>query len=450
MKFSSTDLLIILISLFSFHSCTNPDLVGLEVQPNEDAINGIFTDTISLITTTVSDRDSLRSDNLTRNSVGYFKDPIFGLSQSTIVAQSTLSSNLSSGFESSAILDSAVLVMKYNSFYGDSNSTMKVEVRPVAENYKDKVYYSDTVFSPENILLGSREFKGPPKDSIIVQNIIKGRKDTIIRVSAQLRIKLDSTLITNRVLRLSSTDLTNNANFLIKFPGLVITMTPVNSGNGGTIFLDLNTSNSSYIRLYYKTTILGITDTTRFDLNINSSASVINTFKHDYTGTKIATALTNPNEGKDEVYIQASGGVRTQISFPYIKKMSILDSSNISINKAELVLDASDMVSNGFAPPDQLFIVRASSANSKNRLLDIPDRNLGGGYNYGGSYDKINKVYKFNISKFFQDLMVGTTTDYGIYLIPVSRQITGNRVVLGGSQNSLRRMKLKLTYTKLN
>ncbi len=448
MKFSRTDLLIILISLFSFQSCVNPDLVGLEVQPEDDAINGLFTDTISIITSTVTDKDSLRSDHLTRNSIGYFKDPVFGTTQSTVVAQAILSNNLSAGFGSNVQLDSAVLVLRYTSFYGDSSASMKVEVRQVAENYKDKIYYSDTSFTASNELLGSKEFKGPPKDSLIIQNIIKGKKDTIIKVAAQLRVKLDPLLMTSKVLNLSNTDLTNNTNFLTKFPGIVINMDEGVSGNGGTVFFDMNTSGSSYIRLYYKTTTASVVDTTFFDLNINGTASVINTFKHDYTGTRLATAIDNPLQGNEEVFIQSQAGVRTKISFPYIK--NLIDSGNISVNKAELILDASDISANGFTPPDQLFIVRQSSENSRNRLFDIPDRNLGGGYVYGGTYDKVNKVYRFNMSRFFQDLMLGNTKDFGIYLIPASRQINGSRVVLGGSKNALRRMKLKLTYTKLD
>jgi len=64
---------------------------------------------------------------------------------------------------------------------------------------------------------------------------------------------------------------------------------------------------------------------------------------------------------------------------------------------------------------------------------------------FGGYYNEEDKTYKFNISKYIQDLIDGNYKTYGLRLMTIGSAILPQRVVLKGANN----IKLNLTYTKL-
>lgn len=86
-----------LISSFLFFSCSDSNVVGLEIQPNSDIIeifNGEVINEIdslnpplySLSLSTHSE-DSLRTDETTSLLLGSINDPIFGLNEGSFLTQ---------------------------------------------------------------------------------------------------------------------------------------------------------------------------------------------------------------------------------------------------------------------------------------------------------------------------------------------------------------------------
>ncbi|HEY0771947.1 MAG TPA: DUF4270 family protein, partial [Sphingobacteriaceae bacterium] len=124
MKYIKQDLLTLLISLFILSACNNPDNIGLEVDPDY-AINGTLVDTATIISRTVPE-DTVQTTSLGKYPMGYMNDPVFGTTEANIALSLSLPSN-NQTFGTNPVLDSAVLVLKYADFYGDSlQSSYKV------------------------------------------------------------------------------------------------------------------------------------------------------------------------------------------------------------------------------------------------------------------------------------------------------------------------------------
>src|SRR5947207_1624171 len=69
-------------------SCNDPDVIGLDVQPQSDLINLKFSDTTSVTAYTVRE-DSLRCDETTLQLLGSYMDSVFGRTDAAIYAQVT-------------------------------------------------------------------------------------------------------------------------------------------------------------------------------------------------------------------------------------------------------------------------------------------------------------------------------------------------------------------------
>ena len=86
----------------------------------------------------------------------------------------------------------------------------------------------------------------------------------------------------------------------------------------------------SRIELYYHNT----TDTSVFYLETDNSGTTANNFVHDYTTAAFDPALQDTSAGEAFTYVQAMGGVLTELHFP---TLSTLVDSSFLITKAELV-----------------------------------------------------------------------------------------------------------------
>jgi hypothetical protein len=145
------------------------------------------------------------------------------------------------------------------------------------------------------------------------------------------------------------------------------------------------------------------------------------------------------------VYVQALSGVKGKILMPHLGNFN---SSRIAVNQAELILPVgSDGTTAKYGYPQQLYLFRADSAGEP---VFLPDQFAGTAY-FGGSYNSVKKTYTFNISRYVQDVLKNPSGDYGLYLVVAGAAISADRVVLrGGDKTTSPRMRLRLTYTKLN
>jgi len=228
MKFFRIDLLTLLISLFILNSCKNQDSIGLGVNSTAQ-LNGNLIDTSTVVINTVPE-DSVQTSGLTKVPFGYFADPLFG----TTISSLGTDLNLPGGGAyvpptGTIVIDSARLIMQYaNGFYGDSlTSSYTINVYQLHNRYRsDSIYYNNKTFGDysSSPLLGTLTFNARSHDSIKVRNIITGAPDTLVKAPPQIRIPFDNNFINTYLFNASSTTLGSNAIFQNNVKGLYLTL----------------------------------------------------------------------------------------------------------------------------------------------------------------------------------------------------------------------------------
>ena len=456
MTFKKAGLLTMLISLFIFNGCKNPTTIGLDVEPDLALNSQIAID--STIATQLLKEDSIIANYQTNNPLGFFKDPEFGTTEANIAAALTLPNNTGLTFDNLATLDSAVLVLPFSGFYGDSiNSQFRVDVKELDEKiYQDEAipnYYNTKQWAHKATFIGSSTiFSANIKDSITIADIRVGKNDTVKRVIPQLRIKLDNATITRLILDADSAKLSTNNQFNNYFKGLYISMHKASITNNGGIFLfNTSTPGSARLDLFYKETkTAGKTDTLQKSFALaGNQGHVVSPITWDYSGTSIATELTKGDS--DKIYLKGLGCTKVKLSFPNLKNINALG-SKVIINKAQLIVKVINGSQTPYKPLPLLKINRWDIANRPQLLPDESandPRNISFGF-IGGGYRKDNS-YVFNITAYVQDLLSGKK-DYGTFISATNFTDTKTqssnigRSVLGGGKGNYK-MQLKVYYT---
>ncbi len=479
MKFLKLDLLTLLISLFLFASCESTSTIGLEVDPTS-AIQGSLIDTATITSRTVLDDDGPTyggGAGLSAYPLGFLKDPILGEAESSVA----LSVNLpleGYSFGNTPVLDSAVLVLNFGKeFYGDSTATYTIDVHQLTNNInKEASYLSKNTYPYESAVLGNYTNKIFPNTPFKVKDIVSGGVDTLQTVKPQLRVKLDPTFIINNVVAVPSTSLKYNAYFQAAFKGLQVQIKASSKAgvtNGGIMFLDFANTSTSGLILYYKRKNAGnvaLTDsvTVNFPIAVGVGA-VAASVKHTYSAA-VQAQLSAPNVQQSVTYLQALGGLRNKLAFPYLKKLKAAVGKMV-VNKAELVIDLSSATDVApFKAAPRLALYRYDIAGQRKNL---PDNDGGDGYStygdrranpgaFGGYFDSVNKRYVFIVTAYVQDLIDEKTENYGTFLAvtpSTAFQFTpsfnvASRAVVGSFKKTPlagdKLMKLNIYYTKTN
>jgi len=437
MKFSKLDLLTLLISLFLFSSCKDSSTVGLDIDPG-NAVTGTLLDDEPITSSTLTDIPTSTyavGTGLARYPLGQMNDPVFGKTEASLA----LSVNLPGGaysFGENVTIDSAILVMRYeratvNHFYGDSTARYNITVNQLTDNLSAGTSFLSTKEYAAGDQLGTFLAAIKPNSRVNITEITTGGPDSVKSKAPQLRIKLDKTMIQNKIASLDSATLSTNAKFNASFKGLKVSATVPSGSKGGIMFLDFVTD-SSGVEIYYKkqnaTTSTAIdTVVARFPI-VTTTNAVAATVKHDYSGTPVQTQLDNPATQYQVTYLQALGGIRNKLSFPTLKDLTTKLGSKVVINKADLVIDVSDNTDADFAAPLRLALYRNDIAGQRQLLPDNNPYNQSEGTGDvrafpipgWGVYDALKKTYTFTITNYVQDIVDGKTIDYGTFLAPVS------------------------------
>jgi hypothetical protein len=467
MKFLRLGLLTTLVSLFILGSCKNPSSIGLDVDPSL-ALNSKVVDT-STVNSKLIKIDSFVSNYTNTNVLGYFRDPIFGTTTANIALAFILPS-ANQTFGKNPVLDSAVLVLNYRDFTGDSlSNSFTVEVRQLDELlYGEPVarFYNNKTWATKNSVITSYTFNPKYRDSIIIQDIIVGKKDTVKKVIPQLRIKLDQVFITNNILKTDSINLTSSKAFNSYFKGLFLSLKQSDiKQNGGLFSFDTNNQGAARLDIFYKTTsTANVIDTLVRSFNMNGSSGLaVNQLVWNLSNTPVQTELQSNAKNSDKLYLKGLNGTEAKIAFPYIKQFKNVG-TNISINRAELILTVDGVTQTPYKPISRLKIYKWDIANRPILLADesqFDGRNLG--FNLiDGTYNNAKIQYVFNITNHVQDLISGKIKDYGTFISTSDYRLTQNpnleisnsanvldnlrRTVVGGN-NANFKIKLKVYYT---
>ncbi len=410
-------LLFVLVVVFS--SCKKDfSTLGLDLQPGSDKINGNSIDTVTLKAYTLKE-DSLSTDERSISLLGSYTDPVFGRTDASFLTQIRLStSNVT--FGTAPIADSIVLYLDYSSYYGDTNTVQNVSVYELENDiYYDSTYYSNLNignYIPNNKLLANVDYYPRPNDTSIA-------------------IKLDYSLA-QRFINANTDSLKDNTLFIKWFKGIYLKTQSILS-NGAIIYYDLLSARSK-VTLYYHNS----TDTLKFDLLINSSCARVNLFNHKYETSTINSIIGDSLTTDSLIYLQSMSGLMSKIRIPYLSNLK--NDTSIAIIKAELIIPVDNYDATFYRNPTKLLLV---GYNSLGKYEFLPDYLVNPSY-FGGSFYTSDKTYRFNISRYVQQLVDNSRTDYGMALFVNDNRVSANRVIIRGPKCKNNGMRLSITYLK--
>jgi hypothetical protein len=401
-KIISLSLIIGLIAV----SCTDPNTIGLEVQPTSDNIL-ISSANFDGLTSATESEDSLRTDealNLILGNVAI--DPTFTNSSAGFYTQILLTEN-NTDLGDNPFVDSVVLSYTYSGYYGKLENFTSLDVLVLQDDiYKDSVYYSTSYPIPTP---GGMSYV----ESFSVSN------DT---EKPLLKVKLNNDFGQD-ILDLENEALKDNEVFLEKFKAISV----VTSAQNTMLYLNPNGSNS-FLKIYYHNDESG-SDTLSLDFELGGDAARINLFN--------PKPLSNLNQADDKVYIQSMAGYKTKIT---VSDLAVLADTlkGKAINKVTMSFDVEPGSTSEYAAHDKLFLVRV---NEEGKNVFLTDYTIEGETHFGGRLE--DDKYVFNITRYFYQLLNNDSYTNDLYLLPAGAAINANRTILSKD------IKLIIHYSKL-
>ncbi len=421
--------------ILAFSSCKKADTIGLEVLPEEDRLEGVHTDSVTILAHIMVE-DSLNTTGTPYHVLGSHNDPIFGLSKASIYTQ-VRPAALSPGFGTNPTIDSVVLSLAYAGYYADImklGGEQSFSVHRLLEGMNDTLtYYSDDTLDYQKLPLGTFTGLVETRDSVSINGVNE---------PPQMRILLNESFGQEI---LNSTSLSSDENFLADFKGFYITPATQNlsTGAGSLLYIDPESAYTKLIVYYHNDSVAAATP---FNFVVNEITKRFNNFTHDYSNAfDINAQLADSTLGADKLYLQSLASLKAKITFPHLDNF-LANGQEIAINKAELIFPVADNTTERLSPPSKMALVKKGS-DGKDKFLDdniyeSPDF-------VGGFYNSTTEEFAFNIPRHMQSLLKDTTADKSIYLLVSFARTTGNRVIINGTQNADKPLKLRLTYTIL-
>jgi len=402
-KIFSLSLLIGLIAV----SCTDPNTIGLEVQPTSDNIIINSDDFINFTSATESE-DSLRTDEALSLILGELDDSDFGNNRSSFYSQILLNDN-NTDLGTNPTVDSVVLSYTYSGYYGDELADFtSIDVLVLQDDiYKDSVYYSTSFPIPTP---GGMSYI----ESFSVSN------DT---EKPLLKVKLSNDF-GDLILDLENEGLKDNEVFLENFKGISV----VASAQNTMLYLNPNGSNS-FLKIYYSNDESG-SDTLSLDFELGGDAARINLFNEKNNNAII--------EDDSNVHLQSMAGYKAKITLGDLDVIKDTLEGKV-INKVTIDFDVELGSQSEYEEAhEKLVLVRVDNEGSNVFLTDFT---IEGETHFGGKLE--GDIYSFNITRYFYQLLNNSSYTNDLYLMPAGAAINANRTILSKD------IKLIIHYSKL-
>lgn len=403
-------------------SCNDPDLIGLDLQPESDQVGITRTDTFTIETYTRPEDSLITSRTDAPLFLGTINDPVYtGSSDAGFVIQARIGNTITpTTFDNATTPDSIILSFAYRGVAGDTNSLHAISVYEITDVLsKDSVYYSTRTFN-QSTFLGHTELVPKIKDSSVVGGI---------NTAPQLRIALDTAFGGKLLREYIANPLTfaSNESFLSFVKGIVL----VDSANGNGSILTLEPSSTvNKLTLYFS-------GNKSYEFIMDANSARFSYFRHQYLFQNSDNIEDNP------MVVQSMAGLKDSIVIPHLKNLFAQADKPVSINNAQLVFKVQESAIGGGLDPHASMIVFASDSLGNNTL--VIDATESSSY-FGGLYDSNRKEYIFNIGRHVQRILNGDVKDYGLFLVAGGSTSNAQRTVLQGGNS----VKLIVTYTQVN
>lgn len=385
-------------------SCTDPSIIGLEVQPTSDNII-ISSANFEGFSSATESEDSLRTDESLNLVLGAISDPVFGYNQGTFYTQILLSEN-NNILGGNPTVDSIILSYTYSGYYGALEEYTNLEVNRINEDiFKDSIYYSNSY----EYIVGSAYWV----DTFSLSNDSE---------TPFLKIKLNNDF-GQQILDLGDDILKDNEAFLQEFKGICVLASATNT----ILYLNPDGSNS-FMKIYYHNDESD-SDTLSLDFELGGDAARINWFN-----PKDEIAIIND---ESKIHLQSMAGYKSKISITNKDSIKSLLEGN-AINKVTMSFDVETGSQNEYAAHDKLVLVRVDEEGNNIFLTDLI---VEGETHFGGMLE--NDKYEFNITRYFYQLLNNTSYTNDLYLLPAGAVVNANRTILNKD------IELKIYYSEL-
>lgn len=433
--------LIMFSALFLF-SCENEDLLSLDFDPQDENLNLSFTE-LTLPFQLVQ-RDSVVTTNAERLLVGDYQNMDFGRVQATSYINMGISSGAVNNADDDDELDSLVLVVGKNYFYGDAGSNLlqTINIHQLSEPFNDTIpYHQDSSLPYEASTLGTFSFTADAEQPT----------DT-------LRIRLSDAIGNDLLekLKADAAELDSSALFQDYFKGIAFVPGSENAFMSGF--------NRDLIRMtmYYSAP----SDTASKSFSF-INVRFFNGVEVDRSGTALAN-LTQPQQvgsaTDNRFYLQSTTGLIPRIDFQPLVEFVESNPDRVLLNRVVLRIGLNDFNEN-MAPPAALLgyqlqddgITRITSYDTQQRQFFFVGAYNDNDYAYNTIakqpipvrpssilYDSTNVAYDVKLTSFSQNLIDGFVDNPQILLYP--NDINNGLTQLTTEADSI---KLRVYYTTL-
>jgi hypothetical protein len=431
--FKKTGLLLLVI-LFFLGCRKEKNKIGLD-DPSRISSNTYFTDTVTVKSQIVLINDSINTTNVNVGGqslllAGAYSDPLIGKT----AAESYTRLRLATEFVElpAATADSGFLYLHYSYYYGNITQSQTLNV------YK----LTSTISSDVTYFSNSAGINYDPTPIGIINFVASS--DT----NSQLKIKITNIAYLQSILAASK----NNTGFESEIKGLAIV--PSNNSSGAIIRINGN-STGSLFQIYYtqyaqsKVYALTLTNTSRkfYRITTDRSGTDLASLVNNYDSINTNALPSNSNR----CYLQACSGLRTRLSFPYLKNLRT-SFPNISIVKGELLIKPSSTSnSETYAPNPGLVLIRTENGKMKRTAAGgiyyvQPDdvSQTGNGFYSITSYS--NSQYSFQFRSYAQAVLLNQLENNPVIVSPASLSTEANRLVFNDYNNTTNPVKLNLYF----
>lgn len=450
-------------SICIFSACSDEEGAVGEQLLGSGRINVSFVESSK---TKIATQKDIKSDlsSFSTALIGTLNDDIFGKTNTGAAFQVRLPGPIKLNEPQ---IDSVKLYLAYKNYYGADTALMQnARVFLLKESLKfGEVYNAETdVDALLGEEVGNKLFnKHLASDTIFLKSKVDKTKDSVINSKKQvdtiirhLVINLDKNKVGQYILNGSDSDFKSSKDFVNYFKGLYVKTDDVSGRQGAIYGFDIyNSQMAIYFKnrraekapndtLYRASFYLPVTD---------------NSVRFNKPSFSLKANITS---NKDNIYLQGVRGTKARIDMPEINQWK--DSTNVSINKAELVFQIAvdSDAAKKYPLPSRLELVAVDKdgkrefLNYSAQLATIPN----------GLLNLKDKVYSFHIPEYLQRIVKKKTTldhfeistgSLSARIIsdrngrrqvfaPVSSKDVADRVVLHNSGD--KKPALKITYTK--
>ena len=429
---------LLLLPLFALFSCVDEnETLGIDLIDENDKLTvGLFENV--KMSSCFFREDSLMTANYRYNVFGEYKDDKFGTVSSEIFTQLCLSST-AEDFTSFNI-DSIYLTLDYSGGYSIDTALMTTRMK-VSIYELDAVLDTTKKYSFDDVAVKSMPIFSSEVDIDVNTDVIMGN-DTL---NPHLRLKITDNEFCQKIQNFKG----DNDQFQELIKGIKIVAEKVTE-NGFMAYVDM-TSSATGFTLYYEKDSKKQT----YKLNFPEKGNRFMRYEYDFQGSDVI-GLERDTLGVNSEYIYLGNlGISMakldidEQAFETYWRDSInngAEHNNVAINRAVIEIPLAD-INQSVLPIQKILCYRKYVSNGDTTMVLIHDAQVSDTY-YDGRYEYSTNSYRLNVTMHFENYLNGNIDDLDLYLISDERRSTANRVVLGGTKNSSKPIKIRITYSK--